>query len=403
MLFEEMGITYIGPIDGHNIGEVEYALRVAKKTDFPVLIHTVTSKGKGYSFAETDPCKFHGIGAFDVETGEVLKNGSAPKTFTGEFSELLIKHAEKDERIVAVTAAMETGTGLQAFNELYPKRFFEVGIAEEHAVALAAGLAIGGKLPVVAIYSTFLQRAYDEIVTNVALPNLNVVFCIDRAGIVGADGATHHGLLDIAYLRSIPNMKILAPSSTDELASAFEFALSLAPDSGPIAIRYPKAQFKFADESCSGHDLESWASGNALKEEGNSTKITIFAVGKMVALAKAARSILREDGIDVNIYNARWLKPISASSARVALEADILISLEDGTTSGGFGSGLLEKMSEIFACADSQSADSPHNKFPKFKLLGVPDTFVSHGDESDLFESLNLSPEGLAQTIKGLL
>ena len=288
MLFEELGLKYVGPIDGHDVAQVQTAVERAKANDGPVIIHAVTRKGQGYPHAEEQPDAFHGIGPFSVSTGKA--NGSSgPISFTEAFSRALVAEAARDERIVAITAAMPSGTGLDRFAETYPDRFYDVGIAEQHAVGMAAGLAVGGLLPVVAIYSTFMQRAYDQMIMDVALQNLHVVFCLDRAGLVGEDGPTHHGVFDLSYLRSIPNMMVLAPADEAELAEALHTALTAE---GPVAIRYPRG-------SGSGVEMPAepvaWEAARAqIRSRG--TDVALLGVGRTVPMCEAAAEILAGQG-----------------------------------------------------------------------------------------------------------
>jgi len=302
MLFEELGLKYVGPIDGHDVAAVESAVMRAKQVEGPVIIHAVTRKGFGYTHAEDKPDEFHGLGPFSIETGEV--NGSSgPISFTEAFSQSLLGEAARDDRIVAITAAMPSGTGLDRFAELYPERFFDVGIAEQHAVGLAAGLALGGRLPVVAIYSTFLQRAYDQVIMDVALQDLHVVFCLDRAGIVGEDGPTHHGVFDLTYLRAVPNLMIMAPADEAELSHMLHTALHA---DGPIAIRYPRG--KGAGVPMPDHPEVLEAGRADVRRTGSD--VALLAVGRMVAVAEDTAALLAADGVSASVVNMRWIKPL---------------------------------------------------------------------------------------------
>ncbi len=383
MLFEEMGIKYMGPIDGHDIEDVKTAVLTAQKATGPVIIHALTHKGEGYAPAEDNPEVFHGIGPFDPLTGVAYKKDVKAPSYTKAFSDALLDEASKDEDIVAITAAMPGGTGLDAFGKRFPERFIDVGIAEEHATALANGLALGGKLPVVAIYSTFLQRAFDEIITNVALQKLHVVFAIDRAGIVGADGATHHGLFDIAYMRMIPNMKVLAPSDEAELVCALHTALAL---DGPVAIRYPRGNGTGADIPKPPAILPL---GKAVVRTSGDD-VCILALGHMVGLALAVADVLAADGISAKVYDMRWAKPIDVDAVRDASHYPLLVTMEEGVVAGGFGEGVLDVL---------QSQESQ----PKTLLFGIPDTFVPQGDLLQLLADLGLSRKAVAARIKAAL
>jgi 1-deoxy-D-xylulose-5-phosphate synthase len=302
MLFEELGLKYVGPIDGHSVEAVESAVKRAMKVEGPVIIHAVTRKGAGYAHAEDKPDTFHGISPFEVETGKV--NGSSGAiSYTEAFSRSLLAEAEADERIVAITAAMPSGTGLDAFAERFPDRFFDVGIAEQHAVGLAAGLAAGGLKPVVAIYSTFLQRAYDQLIMDVALQELPVVFCLDRAGLVGEDGPTHHGVFDLTYLRSVPGLSVLAPADEAELAHMLRTALAA---DGPVAIRYPRGTGTGVPLPGAPQVFER---GRAeVRRRGSD--VALLAAGRMVGAAEAAADLLANDGVDATVVNLRWIKPL---------------------------------------------------------------------------------------------
>jgi len=383
MLFEEMGVKYIGPIDGHDIRRIEDALSAAKNAGEPVLIHAVTRKGKGYLPAEEHPDIFHGIGPFDRATGDTpVSTGGAPR-YTDVFSRTLIDEAHADERIVGITAAMPAGTGLDAFQEVFPRRFFDVGIAEEHAVTLASGLALGGALPVVAIYSTFLQRALDEIITNVALQGLHVVFCIDRAGIVGADGPTHHGAFDIAYMRMVPGMTVIAPSDESELRDALHTALTL---DGPVAIRYPRGNGVGVDISGAPRLLPV---GRATQLRDGSD-VAILALGEMVHPALSVADALGERGVSARVVDMRFAKPIDAEAVRAAAACRLVVTMEDGVVSGGFGEGVLEVLS---ACGAT----------PRTLLLGLPDAFVPGGDVPSLMHSVGLDVPSMVERIAAAL
>ncbi|MDD5496059.1 MAG: 1-deoxy-D-xylulose-5-phosphate synthase, partial [Candidatus Omnitrophica bacterium] len=301
MLFEEMGFRYFGPIDGHNIAHLVNVLRNTMNLEEPILIHVVTKKGKGYKFAEENPADFHGTGPFDISTGKKAKSQEHLKAFTEAFGEKIVDLALKDQRIVAVTAAMMDGTGLNEFSRIFPERFFDVGISEEHAVGLSAGLARGGFKPVIAVYSTFLQRGYDQIIHDACLQNLPVVFCLDRAGLVGEDGATHHGVFDIAYLRHIPNLVLMAPKDPDELKYMLEFALR---QNGPVAIRYPKG----SSPNFGSKDLPIRLGKSQVLRDGKD--VAIIALGNMCKTAMETAELLSKKRVDACVVNARFVKPI---------------------------------------------------------------------------------------------
>jgi 1-deoxy-D-xylulose-5-phosphate synthase len=383
MFFEDMGIKYIGPINGHHIDELQDALATAKQDGGPVLVHVVTKKGRGYAPAEQYPERFHGVGSYDAESGTVLSKPGDHPSYTTVFAQSLKAEAADNSNIVAITAGMTDGTGLSAFKESYPKRFFDVGIAEEHAVALAAGLALGGKTPVVAIYSTFLQRAYDQIVVDVALQKQHVVFCVDRSGLVGEDGATHHGSLDLAYLRSIPNMRIIAPAGAAQLRDALHTALQLT--DSPVAIRYPRGQTPEYCSDLSG-DAQILPVGVANKlREGKD--VAILALGDMVPVAEQAAGLLAAEGIEATVFDMLWVKPLDEQAIAQAAATKLIVTLEDGTISGGFGSAVLESIGAA-------------PKRQQLIRLGLPDSFIAHGSTAALFNKLALTPQQIAATIK---
>ncbi|MDZ4169121.1 MAG: 1-deoxy-D-xylulose-5-phosphate synthase [Coriobacteriia bacterium] len=375
MLFEELGLKYVGPIDGHDVAAVESAVAAAARTDGPVIIHAVTRKGAGYEHAEDQPDAFHGIGPFSIETGKANGSGG-PISFTEAFSRALVEEARREERIVAITAAMPSGTGLDRFADEFPARFFDVGIAEEHAVGLAAGLALGGRLPVVAIYSTFMQRAYDQLIMDVSLQNLHVVFCLDRAGLVGEDGPTHHGVFDLTYLRSIPNMMVLAPSDEAELAHALHTALAA---DGPVAIRYPRGAGSGVGLPA---ETQIWTPGCAeIRRRG--TDVAILAVGRMVGAAEAAAELLAEEGITASVYDMRWVKPLDSDAAKeAALGHRLVVTAEENTACGGFGAAVAEVYADMGLAV------------PLLRIA-VPDCFVTHGAMGLLLEEVGLTPQGI--------
>lgn len=377
IIFEELGFKYLGPIDGHNVAELNSVLSRAKAQKGPVLVHIATKKGKGYFYAENNPDIFHGISPFNTETGKVTNNGGPG--YSNIFGSELVKLAEKQCNVVAITAAMRHGTGLNEFSEKFKKRFFDVGIAEQHAVALAAGLSKGGMVPVVAIYSSFLQRSYDQILHDVALQNLHVVFAIDRAGIVGEDGETHQGLYDISFLRHIPNMAILAPCDYTEFRKMLEYAI--VEYKGPIAIRYPRGKGK--ESIC---DFKDIIYGHAdLIREG--VDVTIAATGDMVETALETGKILEADGIMADIINLRFIKPLDKDLIVKSLKkTGRLATLEDNTIAGGMGSAILEAV-----CCEVRDF--------KVRNFGFPDKFIEHGSKEDLIKKYGLNAESISEEI----
>lgn len=374
---EGFGVTYIGPVDGHDIQTLEEILRDAKALEGPVVIHAVTMKGKGYGPAEKNPALFHGVGPFDIASGTPKPKSNANPTWTQVFSDELIKLAEDDSSIVAITAAMASGTGLSAFAKAYPERFFDVGIAEEHAVGMASSFALAGKKPVVAIYSTFMQRAIDQAIVNVGLQKAHVVFCLDRAGLVGDDGPTHHGVFDLVYLRMIPNMRILAPSNDEELRMALRCAMALE---GPVAIRYPRGSAPVASGAC-----EPWQEGHAVKVRDGADG-ALLALGRMVDVACEVAEVAARQGVELSIWDMRWAKPIDADALRDAAHTGHIFTLEDGVITGGFGSGVLELLSDM-------GESCPVRRF------GIPDTFVTQGPVDKLFEVLGLDAESISAEV----
>ncbi|MBD5508914.1 MAG: 1-deoxy-D-xylulose-5-phosphate synthase [Lachnospiraceae bacterium] len=359
MFFEDMGITYLGPVDGHNIQEMVHIFKEARKVKKAVLVHVITQKGRGYAPAERHPARFHGAEPFDIETGIP----SAPRTkanYTDIFSTVMCKLGQRDEKVVAITAAMPDGTGLKRFRNMYPERFFDVGIAEEHAVTFAAGLAAGGLKPIVAIYSSFLQRAYDQILHDVCIQNLPVVFCIDRAGLVGSDGETHQGLFDLSFLSSIPNMHIMAPKNKWELSDMIKYAVEFG---RPIAIRYPRG------EAFDG--LKEYRAPVVYgKSEPLFTEkdILLLAVGSMVKVALTVREKLKEKGYACSLTNARFVKPIDEESIREACGTHkLIVTLEENVASGGFGE-------KVRAFVDSLEVET------RVLDIAIPDEYVEHGN-----------------------
>jgi len=380
MIFEQLGFKYIGPIDGHNIRLLLDVFDKSKQISGPVVIHVVTVKGKGYLPAERNPDKFHGVGPFDIETGNIIKK-NCTATYTDVFGDILIELAEQNSDIVAITAAMPEGTGLKKFAQRFPKRCFDVGIAEPHAVTLAAGLATQGKRPVVAIYSTFLQRAYDQILHDVCLQNLPVVFAIDRAGIVGEDGPTHHGVFDLSYLRHMPNMTLMAPKDENELRHMLYTAMQL---DGPVAVRYPRG----AGLGVTLNDpLRLLPVGKAEQIKAGST-VALVAIGNMVAPCTEASNLLKEQGIDAAVVNARFVKPLDTEMIRqLAREVGIIVTVEDNVLQGGFGSAVLE------------SVNSQNLHWAKVLRLGLPDEFIPHGGKEQLLSLYGLDAPGIAKAV----
>lgn len=382
MLFEQLGIICTPPVDGHNIPALKTTLRRALASDVPVLVHVVTKKGAGYAPAEADPSRFHGVGPYDIATGKSTKSSSSTMTYTQAFTHAFEQEAAKDSSICAISAAMVDGTGLRHFANEHPDRVFDVGIAEAHAVGMASGLALGGQKPVVALYSTFLQRAIDQVIINVALCNLDVVFAIDRAGLVGDDGPTHHGMFDMALLRSIPNMRIIAPSNEAELVHALHTALMLP---GPVALRYPRGS---AQGVSMPQDALYMKPGCArVVREG--TDAAILAFGRMVSYALDAAELLEAQGKSVRVVDMRWVKPLDVSAIQQAAQTGVVVTVEDGVFCGGAGEGVMEILQE-------------QGLNPTSKVLGIPDTFVEQGNVDQLFADLGLDASGIANTIREL-
>ncbi len=385
-VFEELGFTYLGPVDGHDLPGLEEVLRAAKSIDGPVLVHVLTKKGKGYAPAEESPNKFHGTGPFDIATGKKIANPAAPITYTEVFGRTLVELAKEDQKLVGITAAMPDGTGLNFFAEAYPKRFFDVGIAEQHAVTGAAGMAAAGLNPVVAVYSTFLQRAYDSVLHDVCMQNLHVTFCMDRAGLVGDDGYTHHGVFDYAYLRSMPNMTIMAPKDEDELRHMLKTAVEL---STPVAVRYPRGSGLGVDRSGALHSLPI---GRAeVLREGR--EVCFWAIGSMVASALAAAELLAKQGIAAGVVNMRFAKPLDKELLlEHAQRYGKLVTLEEGVLQGGVGSAVLETLNEAHLLDSCKVVN-----------LGIGDQFVLHGDKELLFRDLGLDVESIVHRTVALV
>lgn len=368
-LIEDLGIKYFGPVDGYDIRQMIDILKAASEYDGPTLIHVLTTKGKGYEWSEKYPRKFHGIGPFDTQTGEAFSSSGAP-SYSKVFGEKLTALANEDEKIVAVAAAMGTATGLMPFYEAHTERYFDVGIAEEHAVVFAAGLAKAGYKPVVAIYSSFLQRAFDYLIEDVALQDLHVIFAVDRAGLVGADGETHHGQFDLSYFSMIPGMTVLAPADGFQLAEMLEFAVDME---GPVAIRYPRGS-----SACEHLRLRKFKGNNSVISTGKD--VTILAVGSMLDEALRAAEKLKSDGFETGVINVAVVKPIDTSWTE--LDTKLVITLEDNVISGGFG--------EAFNTASQGSSYDIIN-------IAIPDKFVSHGDIPSLRRECGIDSESIVR------
>ena len=379
-LFEEMGFTYVGPIDGHNIRLMRDVFAEVCMMDGPILVHVRTRKGRGYLPAETEPDKFHGVGKFDAATGMVKKDPSAPASYTSVFGDALIEIAREMPSVTAITAAMPSGTGLKKFAEHYPKRFFDVGIAEEHAVTLAAGMAAAGLHPVAAIYSTFAQRAYDQLLHDVCLQKLPVTLCLDRGGLVGEDGPTHHGVFDLSYLRTMPGMTVFVPKDENELRDMLYTAVRM---DSPAAIRYPRGAGLGVPLAGGFRTMEI---GKAeILSEGED--VALLAVGTMVDAARKAAVMLGERGVRASVVNMRFVKPVDAETVgRFAASAKLVVSLEENVLTGGFGSAVAETMADK-GC-----------KTPLLRI-GIPDRFVSQGARKKLLEDCGLLPEQVAEKI----
>jgi 1-deoxy-D-xylulose-5-phosphate synthase len=386
-LFQALGFKYYGPIDGHDLDELLSVLSNLKKVKGPRLLHVITKKGKGYSFAEADSCVYHGVTAFDPASGQMAAAGKgAAPDYNKVLCDTLSRLATEDKRVVALTAAMSDGTGLVKFKERHPDRFHDVGIAEAYGVTFAAGLAISGMRPVAAIYSTFLQRAYDQIIHDVGVQKLPVVFCLDRAGLVGADGPTHHGAFDLSYLRAVPNFVVAAPKDGDELADLVKTAVDQT--DRPFAIRYPKrASRRFSpDRAPQCLPIGSWERIAAGRDAD------LLAVGSMVETAEAVRALLAADGLDVGVVNARFIKPLDEKMlAESAASVPVLVTIEENTLCGGFGAGVHEALA-----GSGRPAPALHH-------FGLPDRFVTHGSVGQLLEEVGLSPLRIAERLKSLL
>ena len=384
MFFEDIGFTYLGPVDGHNIQELENILKLSKQIDNPVIIHVLTKKGKGYSIAEENPDKFHATAPFNIETGKVGKEKK--KDYSKVFGDKLVELARENEKIVAITASMKDGTGLTKFSKEFPKRFFDIGIAEQHALGLAAGMAIEGAIPVVPIYSSFYQRGYDQVIHDIAIQNLPVVMCVDRAGIVGADGETHQGLLDMAFFRLVPNLTIMAPKDFKELEEMLEFAIKL---NKPVIIRYPRGgeeDYKFQESTNSEYTKIEEGRAEILKEGKD---ISIIAIGKMVSRAMKIAEELEKENINAEVINARFLKPLDIKTIKNSIaKTKKVITIEDGTIINGLATAIKELI------IDENLRDI------KLECFAYPDKFIQHGSVQELEEIYGLDEKNIIANIK---
>ena len=378
MLFEDMGITYLGPVDGHDISSMVSVINDAKRIEGPVMIHVLTLKGKGYEPAERHPARFHGAEPFDIGTG-IPSHPRTAANYTDIFSTVMCKLGQRDRKIVAITAAMPDGTGLKRFHNMYPERFFDVGIAEEHAVTFAAGLAAGGLKPIVAVYSSFLQRAYDQILHDVCIQDLPVVFAIDRAGLVGSDGETHQGIFDYTYLSGIPNMHVCAPKNKWELSDMMKFAVSLG---RPIAVRYPRgtAYVGLKDHRA---PIELGKAEWIYREK----EIALLAVGSMVKTAEEVRNLLKEKGYGVSLVNARFVKPLDEEAVREACEGhELIVTMEENVACGGYGEKVLDYMNR----------SGYRNRLVN---IAIPDAYVEHGNVELLKQEIGIDAGSIVKRI----
>ena len=385
-IFEELGFTYLGPIDGHDLQGLTEVLQAAKKIDGPVLVHVLTKKGKGYKPAEESPNKFHGTGPFDIATGKKIANPNAPITYTEVFGKTLTELANEDKEIIGITAAMPDGTGMSTFAKAHPERFFDVGIAEQHAVTSAAGAAAAGMKPVAAIYSTFLQRAYDSVLHDICMQKLHVTLCLDRAGLVGDDGYTHHGVFDYAYLRSMPEMTIMAPKEENELRHMLKTAVDY---DGPVSVRYPRGSGVGVEINEPMHSLPI-GKAEVLREGKD---VCLWAIGSMVQSALQVAAKLAEQGISAGVVNMRFAKPLDKELLLAhAAQYGKIVTLEEGALQGGVGSAVLETLNAAKMLQKCQVL-----------TLGIPDEFVLHGDKKLLFKDLGLDVEAIADKIAALV
>ena len=380
MIFENMGITYMGPVDGHDVDAQVHVFEYASRVENAVVVHVRTQKGKGYLPAERHPARFHGAEPFEIESG-MPKKMREKANYTDVFSTVMCRLGEKDDKVVAITAAMPDGTGLKRFHNLYPDRFFDVGIAEEHAVTFAAGLAAGGLKPVVAIYSSFLQRAYDQILHDVCIQNLPVVMAIDRAGLVGSDGETHQGIFDLSYLATIPSLTVMAPKNKWELADMLRYAVEL---SAPVAIRYPRGE---AYDGLEDHRPSiAYGKCEVIYDESD---ICLIAVGSMVKTAVEVREALKAGGLNCSLINARFVKPIDEAMIEIADRHKLVVTMEENVKNGGFG--------ERFRMAYEESGE--HRNRPEFMHIALPDAYVEHGNVALLKKELKIDAQSIEEAI----
>lgn len=378
MFFEDMGIKYLGPVDGHDMKSLLTVLKEAKRCETSVLVHVITEKGRGYEPALRHPARFHGAEPFDIETG-LPKNKKEKANYTDVFSTVMVKLGARNEKVVAITAAMPDGTGLKRFHNVYPDRFFDVGIAEQHAVTFAAGLAVGGLVPIVAVYSSFLQRAYDQVLHDVCIQNLPVVFAIDRAGLVGSDGETHQGIFDLSYLSSIPNMTIMAPKNKWELSDMMKYAVNFG---APIAIRYPRGE---AYDGLSDN-REGIVYGKS-EMIASGSKVALFAIGSMVKTGVIVREMLAEYGIDATLVNARFAKPIDTEMIdKLSQNHDLIVTMEENVASGGLGDKVIE-----YVCGKKLDVD--------VLQIAIPDEYVEHGNVELLKKEVGIDAESIVAKI----
>ena len=380
MFFEDIGFRYLGPVDGHNIEELERMLKITKELDGPVLLHVLTKKGKGYKIAEENPDKYHATGPFDIETGKTI--GEKKKDYSKVFGDKLIKMAKENKKIVAITASMKDGTGLKEFQKEFPDRFFDIGIAEQHAIGLAAGMAKAGLIPFVPIYSSFYQRAYDQVIHDIAIQNLPVVMLVDRAGIVGQDGETHQGIFDLAFFRLVPNLVIMAPKDFKELEEMMEFASKIK---RPVVIRYPRGgennNIKF--QKCEKIDLGKAEILNKGKD------VSIIAIGKTVSRAMEVSNMLKKDKIEADVINSRFLKPLDKEKIKKSIEkTKFVITVEDGTIINGLGTAIKELIID------------ENIKDVKIKSFAYPDEFIKHGKVEELEEIYHQDKNSIYNYIK---
>ncbi|MDO4647843.1 MAG: 1-deoxy-D-xylulose-5-phosphate synthase [Eubacteriales bacterium] len=381
MLFENMGLTYLGPVDGHNMRQMMRLFNEAKKVEGPVLVHVLTEKGHGYLPAETSPDRFHGTGPFDITTGELL-SGSKAQSYTDVFGKTFLKLAKEEPRLVALTAAMPGGTGLQAFAKAYPERFFDVGIAEGHAVTFAGGLALGGMIPVFAVYSSFLQRGFDQLVQDICMQKLHVIFAIDRAGLVGADGETHHGCFDISYLTMIPNMTVLAPKDGAELEEMLRFAIHC---DGPVAIRYPKGNAAVKNPGVQETIPVEYGRSEVIHR---GKKVAVLSLGSMTAVCQKAMEQLRAEGMEPTFVNARFAKPLDVELLdELAKDHEVFVTVEENVKNGGYGEHVN---SYLMACQPGVRVEN----------LSVWDHFVPQGNIDRLQEKIGLSVSEVVRIVE---